>query len=359
MTARDGAEGTAHPAALLKRYGLRPRRGLGQNFLASPGALAAVIEAAELAPDDAVLEIGPGLGVLTRALLGRSGCVVAVELDAALLEVLRRELGDDPNLYLVEGDILALDHPRLVREHCGRRVANGRTLPSPGEIPPHVGADLRVRPRDAEGSPTAAAAPDAGAATGAGRSAGAEASAGTEAQVRPYKVVANLPYYLTSHALRRLLEIEPRPELIVVMVQREVAERAVAGPGAMSLLALSVQLYAAPQIVARVPAGAFIPRPDVDSAVLRLRVRPLPLFPETPPSRLFAVAAAGFGQRRKSLLNALSSNLEIDKARIRRALESAEIEPGRRAQELALGDWARLCAALPDPLRADRDEPPP
>lgn len=274
------------PRPLLRKYNLRARHKLGQNFLVSPGALHAIVEAAELQPDDTVLEVGPGVGTLTAELARYAGCVVAVELDDTLVGVLRAELGHVPNLHVLRGDILKLQHAEVVRERCG--------------------------------------AP-------------------------PYKVVANLPYYITSQVLRKLLEEEPRPELVVVMVQKEVAERAVAGPGEMSLLALSVQMYAEPRIVERVPAGAFVPRPDVDSAVLRLRTRPEPLFPDLPLARFFEVAAAGFGQKRKTLLNSLSSNLEMEKAIVADALRQANIEPSARAQELRLEDWARLCTTLPAP----------
>ena len=285
MTDYTPTERGLSPGPLLRKYGIRPRHRLGQNFLTSPRALAAVVEAAKLRPDDAVLEVGPGLGVLTAELARRAGCVLAVELDDALVGVLRGELGGRENLHVEQGDILALRHAEALREHCG--------------------------------------------------------------EVGRYKVVANLPYYITSHVLRKLLEEEPRPELIVVMVQEEVAERAAAGPGQMSLLALSVQLYSGPEIVERVPAGAFTPRPDVDSAVLRLRVRDRPLFPDLPPERFFSIAAAGFGQKRKNLLNSLSSSLRLEKPIVEEALRSAGIEPSARAQQLSLEDWARLCRTLP------------
>jgi 16S rRNA (adenine1518-N6/adenine1519-N6)-dimethyltransferase len=273
------------PRSLLRKYNLHARRKLGQNFLISPKALEAVVRAAELAAADTVLEIGAGVGTLTAELARRAGCVVAVELDDALIRVLRAEIGDLPGLHLVHGDIMKLRHTEVLRERC----------------PPATG----------------------------------------------YKVVANLPYYITSHVLRKLLEEEPRPKIVVVMVQREVAERAVAGPGEMSLLALSVQLYSEPEIVERVPAGAFVPRPEVDSAVLKLRVRGEPLFPDIPPERFFRVAGAGFGQKRKSLLNSLSSNLGLEKPAVLAALQAAGIDPSARAQELGLEDWARLCRTLP------------
>ncbi len=270
-------------AALLRKYDLHPKRGLGQNFLTSSSALRAIVDAADAAESDAVLEVGPGLGVLTRELTARAKCVLAVELDERLVQVVRSELSHATNLRVLNADILRIQHADAVREHCG-----------------------------------------------------------TEA----YKVVANLPYYITSNVLRKLLEEQPRPERIVVMVQKEVAERATAGPGQMSLLALSVQLFSQPNLVARVPANAFLPPPEVESAILRLSVRPAPLFPDIDYSRFFKVAAAGFGQKRKTLLNSLSSNLKLDKATVTRALGPVGIDPTARAQELSLEEWGDLCRSF-------------
>jgi 16S rRNA (adenine1518-N6/adenine1519-N6)-dimethyltransferase len=163
----------------------------------------------------------------------------------------------------------------------------------------------------------------------------------------PYKVVANLPYYITSAALRHVLEARQRPTLAVVMVQKEVAERICAEPGEMSLLAVSVQFYAHPRLVHRVPAGAFFPPPKVDSAVLRLEVYPEPAAPNVPPKRFFQVARAGFGQKRKQLGNSLSAGLALPKAQVQAALQAAGIDPARRAETLSLEEWGRLCERMP------------
>lgn len=269
---------------LLRKYNLHPRRKLGQNFLMSESALDSILAAAELEQTDHVLEIGPGLGVLTAQLGARAGCVVAVELDETLVQVLRAELGSVQHLHIVEGDILRIDHTELMQERC----------------------------------PTADG----------------------------YKVVANLPYYLTSNAIRRLLERPPRPRLIVVMVQLEVAQRAVAQPPDGNLLGLAVQLYAEPKIVASVPAGAFLPKPDVDSAVLQLRTRPSPLFTDLDEEHVLRLAGAGFGQKRKQLANALASNLGLDKAWVTESIGRLGLDPGVRAQELSLTQWAALCRIL-------------
>jgi 16S rRNA (adenine1518-N6/adenine1519-N6)-dimethyltransferase len=168
-----------------------------------------------------------------------------------------------------------------------------------------------------------------------------------------YKLVANLPYYITSAVLRHFLEREPRPRIMVVTVQREVAERIVAKPGGMSLLAVSVQFYGAPRIVTRIPPGAFYPPPKIDSAVVRIDVAEQPTVVlgagegETGDARaFFRVVRAGFSQKRKTLRNALSAGLRLPPAEVEAALNAAGIDPRRRAQTLGLQEWADLTAAL-------------
>jgi 16S rRNA (adenine1518-N6/adenine1519-N6)-dimethyltransferase len=158
----------------------------------------------------------------------------------------------------------------------------------------------------------------------------------------PYTVVANLPYYITSAILRHVLEARIKPQRMVITVQREVAERLIAAPGDMSLLAVSVQFYGQPQIVMRLNAGAFWPRPDVDSAVVRIDVYPAPPV-DIPDERLFfRVVRAGFSQKRKQLRNAISGGLVLPKSEARQMLESAGIDPKRRAETLSLDEWAAL-----------------
>ena len=277
---------------LVRRYQIDPKRSLGQNFLLDPSHLDRIVAAADLAPTDIVLEIGPGLGTLTARLATQAGHVVAVELDDRLIELLRADFADRPHVQIVHGDILELDPPDLLAAH----------LPQ-------------------------------------GTMAAGYKAAG-------YKVVANLPYYITSAALRHLLEASVPPMLAVVMVQKEVAERICAAPGDLSLLAVSVQFYAVPRIVQRVPAGAFYPAPNVDSAVLRLDVRPQPAVPDVPPRDFFRVVRAGFGQKRKQLANSLSAGLSLPKSVIQDALSAAAIDPTRRAETLSLEEWGQLCRAL-------------
>ncbi|MEZ4834253.1 MAG: 16S rRNA (adenine(1518)-N(6)/adenine(1519)-N(6))-dimethyltransferase RsmA [Caldilineaceae bacterium] len=258
------------------------------------------IAAADLTPADTVLEIGPGLGVLTRHLAEQAGYVVAVELDDRLIPILRQRFANQPNVRFVHADILAVKVADLLTEDATR---NSQLATRPSPVP----------------SPQSAT---------------------------HYKVVANLPYYITSAVLRHLLESAQPPTLAVVMVQREVAQRIVAGPGEMSLLAVGVQFYAVPKIVQKVPAGAFHPRPKVDSAVLRLDVRPQPAVADVDPVRYFDVVRAGFGQKRKQLLNSLSSGLSQPKDAIRAALEAAGIDPQRRAETLSLAEWGALTKTL-------------
>jgi len=241
---------------LLREHGLRPRKGLGQHFLVSKAHLQRIVEAAELSPDDVVLEIGPGLGRLTALLAARAG---PVELDEQLIPVLKDALADYSNVTIVHGDILQLQPSDLVSRNTQHAIRN--TFPV-------------SRPE------TAARQPET-------------------CNLKPatYKVVANLPYYITSAVLRHLLEAKHPPDLLVLTVQREVAERICAAPPAMSLLAVSVQFYTEPELVHRIPAGAFYPRPKVDSAVVRLRLRPQPAVAVDDVERFFRLVRAGFGQR--------------------------------------------------------------
>lgn len=168
---------------------------------------------------------------------------------------------------------------------------------------------------------------------------------GTLTEGRPYKVVANLPYYITSAAIRHLLESKPAPDVLVLTVQREVAERMVAQPPNMSLLALGVQFYCTGRIVARVPAGAFYPVPKVDSAVVRLDRRSTPVAEDVGADQFFDVARAGFSQPRKQLRNSLASGLQMGPMEVERWLALAGIDAKRRAETLQLAEWAALARA--------------
>jgi len=260
---------------LLRLNGLTPRKGLGQNFLTDPVILDKVVQAAGVTLGDHVLEIGPGLGSLTRHLARAAMSVTAVEIDQNLIPILRQVVSSEPNVQVIHADILALDPAELM-------------------------------------------------------------------QGKAYAVVANIPYYITSAILRHLLESDHKPQRLTLTVQREVAERICAGPGDLSLLALSVQVYGVPRPVLRIPAGAFYPPPTVDSATLRIDLHPQPLIPSNQLDAFFKLIKAGFSQKRKTLRNALSGGLgwKPDAAVV--LLESAGIDPMRRAETLSVEEWRRL-----------------
>ena len=291
----------ALPASLrsqLATFGIRPKKGLGQNFLVDPAHRERIVAAANLTPDDVVLEIGPGLGVLTELLAARAGRVIAVELDDRLIPYLRAGFATQSHVTIVHEDILKLDIGYWV-------LAIGRAqYPIPNTqypIPP-------IR----------------------------------------YKVVANLPYYITSAVIRHLLEAPYPPELLVLTVQREVAARMVAAPPEMSLLALGVQFYCSAEIVDRVPAAAFHPVPKVDSAVVRLMRRAAPAVPGVTAEAFFRAARAGFSQPRKQLRNSLAAGLGVAPAQATEWLETAGIAPQRRAETLTLVEWGALARTIDD-----------
>lgn len=269
--------------AALNALGVRPSKDLGQNFLIDADALAAVVNAAELTAADTVIEVGPGLGVLTFELVEHAGRVIAIEFDQRLADRLPEAL-PATNLQIIRNDVLKVDPAEVV-------------------------------------------------------------------QSTPYKLVANLPYQITSAILRHFLEASAPPTLAVVMVQWEVAQRIVARPPDMSVLAHSVQLYAEAEIVTRVPAAAFKPAPQVDSAVLRLRRRPQLAVPVEDVDGFFRVIKAGFLQARKKLGNALPHGLNafgipLSKPDALALLNAADIDPNRRAETLSLREWFRIYAAL-------------
>ena len=264
--------------ALLRQHHLRPSKGLGQNFLIDEPALAKVIRTAELTPQDVVLEIGAGLGSLTRWLAQSARWVVTVEVDPRLIELLRSILFPFSNVTLLQADILEVDPAKII--------------------------------------------PDS-----------------------DYLVVANIPYYITSAVFRHLLESNRPPRRIVLTVQREVASRICALPGEMSLLALSVQVYGQPMIAASIPAGAFYPPPKVDSAIVRVDLYPSPRIPAEDLGIFFQLIRAGFGQKRKTLRNALRIGYANSKINVEGLLTTAGIDPMRRAETLSLEEWGVLVAA--------------
>lgn len=266
-------------SGLLRRHNLTPKKSLGQNFLVDSTVLSKLVAAAGLPADVTVLEIGPGLGSLTRYLARAARRVVAIELDQNLIPILETVLAGQENVRVMHGDILKIKLADL-------------------ELP------------------------------------------------QGYIVVANIPYYITSAILRRLLETQTRPSRLVLTVQREVAERICAGPGDHSLLSLSVQVYGAPRPVLHIPAGAFYPPPQIDSATLRVDIHPNPRIPAHQLDAFFRLAKAGFSQKRKTLRNALSAGLAWSAIKTEDLLHKTGIDPMRRAETLSIEEWASLTSVF-------------
>ena len=286
---RSAAIDAAQVRTTLRAAGLRARHALSQNFLADPEVLSAILDEANPRPGDRVLEIGPGLGLLTGGLLDAGAAVTAVELDSGLAAFLRERFAPAlaaGQLALVEGDALDQDLVRLVPE--------------------------------------------------------------------PYDVVANLPYHITSPILHALLGEAPRPRRLVLMVQREVAERIAAPAGKMSYLSVFVQYHARVRIAFRVPPEAFEPEPAVESAVIV--VEPYDADDRLGPDdedQLWRLVQAAFRERRKMIHNVLARQLPVDAGRVTAALEAAGIATDRRPQTLAVGEWLVLREAL-GPIGQDR-----
>jgi 16S rRNA (adenine1518-N6/adenine1519-N6)-dimethyltransferase len=275
----------------LRRAGVRASHARSQNFLADPDVLEAILDFAEAGPETRVLEIGPGLGILTGGLLGAGATVTAIELDRNLAAYLHEHLAEPieaGRLRLIEGDALDLDLPDLV-------------------------------------------AP-------------------------PFRVVANIPYHITSPILHRLLERPPRPDRLVLMLQAEVADRIAAAPGDMSYLSVFVQFHAAVRIALRVPPSAFEPAPKVASAVVVLVPHEARALPSEREGALWGLVQSGFRERRKMLHNVLTRQLRsgpdgatgalVGGARVDAALAAAGIAGDRRPQTLSVDDWLRLLEAL-------------
>ena len=255
------------------------KKSLGQNFLVDRRIVSRIISTAELNPDDQVLEIGPGRGILTRSLAERAASLAAVELDDQLAAALTDEFASQPNVRIVHADAREADIASLVSQDA------------------------------------------------------------------PYKLIANLPYYAAQPIIRRFLEAEHKPTLMVVMVQREVARNMTAAPGEMSLLSVATQLYGKPRIIASVPPRAFRPMPKVTSAIVRIDVFPKPALPIDSIDAFFTLVRAGFSAPRKQIHNCLQHGLSVPRSEAERMLSDAGLDPRRRPQTLSLDDWGSLYAA--------------
>jgi 16S rRNA (adenine1518-N6/adenine1519-N6)-dimethyltransferase len=287
MTMRDIAT-PIRTKEILKKYGFSFKKSLGQNFLIDLNILDKIVAAADLSEDKGAIEIGPGIGALTEQLAKRAGKVVAVEIDQRLLPILADTLSPYPHAEVVHGDVLEMDVAALISEKFE--------------------------------------------------------------QQQKISVVANLPYYVTSAILMKLLEEHLPLENIVVMIQKEVAERISAKPGTKAYGALSVlaQFYAEAELVTIVPHTVFIPQPNVDSAVLRLRVRETPAVQVDSETMFYRVVKASFAQRRKTLSNNLLNNLfgKENKEEMLQILQKAEIDPVRRGETLSLAEFAAISNLL-------------
>lgn len=268
----------------LRQLSVRPTRAMGQNFLIDGQALATIVAAGEMDAQSVVIEVGPGLGVLTWELVRVAGQVIAIELDRRLADRLHHEFAAHANLTIYQQDVLTVDVAHIT-------------------------------------------------------------------QGRAYRVVANLPYAITSPVLRHFLEAAHPPESMTVLVQREVAQRICAEPGDMSVLAHAMQIRAVPELIAIVPPDSFMPAPEVYSAVLRLRRRPVPLVDATEEPAVMKVIKAGFLHARKQLGNSLASGLaahgiQRDRAAVHELLRQCDIDPMRRAETLSFAEWLRVSRML-------------
>ncbi len=260
---------------LLKKYGIRPLKSLGQNFLVNEKAFARIIRSAELSSNDVVLEIGPGVGNLTLRLGEKVKKVIAIEKDKKMCEILKEVLENQniKNIKVINQDALKLDFNQYIQ--------------------------------------------------------------------KPYKLVANLPYYITSPVIRKFLELKKPPESMILMVQKEVAQRICAKPPRMSLLAVSVQFYAKPKIISYVSKKSFWPRPKVDSTIIKIipfKVR----WPKKDTEKFFEIVKAGFSHPRKQLINNLSKGLSLEKQKIEKWLLKNNVRSEQRAETLSVEYWQKL-----------------
>ncbi len=327
---------------LMYKYGFKPNKLLGQNFLVDETALGKILAAADLSKNDTVFEIGPGLGILTAALAKHAGYVVAVEKDKKLVEIVKKQFLKVKNVEIIQGDILKEiqnshptgDHPK------GEKFPGFAKRSGAGKIQNYKRSLKLVRSAKMK----------------------TYFHFGLTAN---YKVVANIPYYLTSHLIRKFLESANPPTQMVLMLQKEVAQRICAQPPHMSILAVSVQFYAEPKIIAVVSKKSFWPQPKVDSAIIRItpysspfwqrgvkgdleqnKILPGPPFTKEGVDKFFKIVKAGFAHPRKQLINNLSRGLKIERAEIVQVLKKIGLKPEQRAETLNVEDWIKLAKLL-------------
>lgn len=266
--------------SLLKKNRIRPTKSMGQNFLTETAVVEEIVRVAEIGAGDLVIEIGPGMGILSREIISSGATLIAVELDRDLATLLRNDLADQATFTLMEKDARYLDTAEITGN-------------------------------------------------------------------QPYQVVANLPYSVATVIMRNLMESVHPPTRMTVMVQREVAERMTAEPGSMSLLGLATDLYADAEIAIIVPKEVFVPPPKVESAVVKMDIRPvLRGTPETR-DRMFELATMAFQRKRKTLSNGLSMGLDRPKSELDNILSAIGIDAMRRPQTLNVDEWLKVAEALP------------
>ncbi|MBI4836878.1 MAG: 16S rRNA (adenine(1518)-N(6)/adenine(1519)-N(6))-dimethyltransferase [Candidatus Portnoybacteria bacterium] len=356
---------------ILHQYRLRPSKKLGQNFLIDRKVLYKIIGASDLSKNDTVVEVGPGLGILTIELARRVKKVIAVEKDARMIVALKENLTENKieNVEIIQGDILKLIPNDQIRIQKKYPTTNSQKLDietwdffcPPASLCPPPRLPLGCR---------------AGEALRAGNS-GLEILPRAKSRGGHYKVIANIPYYLTSLLIRNFLEANIPPELMVLMIQKEVAQRICASPTKvfagqkfrrarpphMSLLSVAVQFYAKPEIISYVSKKSFWPQPKVDSAIIKMtpfRCHPELVSGSPGPKKIlkqvqndkefedkfFKVVRAGFLHPRKQLANNLSTGLKIDRRKIEKLLEKIQLKSTQRAEELTVDNWRVLTVLI-------------
>lgn len=272
--------------SLLTYYNVSANKKLGQHFLIEKEAIEVMTKAAELTKSDFVVEIGPGFGVLTLPVAELAGRVLAIETDKKILEILKAVGSGYSNLEIMPASILKLTGDYLHdRFQEWSKAMSGKTR---------------------------------------------------------YKMVSNLPYYITSNIIKLFLDTQKKPEMIVVMVQKEVAERIIAEAGEMSILAISVQIYGKPEIVRIVPRTSFWPKPEVDSAILKITTYKKPPYDIPDQKRFFRIVKAGFGEKRKQIHNSIGGGLRLDPEVVDEILIKSGIDPTARPQDLIIEQWVNL-----------------
>ena len=261
---------------LLKKYGIKPKKGLGQSFLVDVLQIKKIIQSAEIKKDDTVLEVGPGPGTLTHFLLHQARRVIAIEKDKKLAEFLKTEFSNYKNLEVISGDVLKINL-----------------------------AKLELKPRG-------------------------------------YKIVANLPFYLTNYFLRRMLEEKIKPSEMTLVIQKEVAERIIAKRNKESILSLSVKMYGEAKLVDVILPKAFYPTPEVTTAIIKIKLLKKPRLGAEDREFLFKLIKAGFSTKRRQLKNSLAGGLGIDAKEAEKVLNKAKIDPRVRAEDLRFDDWVSI-----------------